>query len=115
MKTGRVFTESQLVKVFLSKIDKHLIDLVLPKIIMDYGGQTILAEAFAIVKQYDRALCQHDTTDLVSMLVDSSKSRKVLVAGAKLAEADVDKTLYCWSCGQTDHAKNDCPLKQRQA
>ena len=32
-----VFAESQLVKAFLSKIDKHLLDLTLAKIIMDYG------------------------------------------------------------------------------
>ena len=27
----------------------------------------------------------------------------------------MDKTLYCWSCGQASHAKKDCPSKQRQA
>ena len=42
-------------KVFLSKIDKRLIDLA---IIMDYVGQATLAEAFAIGEQCDCALCQ---------------------------------------------------------
>ena len=51
-----VFTESQLVKVFLSKIDKRLFDLALPKIIMDYGGRATLLETFANVEQYNRAL-----------------------------------------------------------
>ena len=37
-------------KVILSKIDKGLIDLALPMIIMKYGGQAILVEAFAILK-----------------------------------------------------------------
>ena len=46
---GGVFAKKQLVKVFWSNIDKHLIDLVLPMIIMDYGGQAILADAFAVV------------------------------------------------------------------
>ena len=78
--SGGVFAESQLLKVFLSKIDKRLLDLALPKIIMKFGGRTTVAEAFAIVGQCDRALCQHDATDLVSFLVDSSKSRKALVA-----------------------------------
>ena len=27
----------------------------------------------------------------------------------------MDKTLYCWSCGQAGHAKKDCPSKQKQA
>ena len=45
-----VFAESQLVKVFLSKIDKCFFDLALPMIIMEFGGWAILAEAFAIVE-----------------------------------------------------------------
>ena len=108
-----VFIESQLVKIFLLKINKCLIDLALPRIIIYYGGWTTLAEAFAIVEQCDRALCQHDATNLVSILADSSKSRKVPVPTTGLA--GVDKTLYCWSCGQAGHAKKDCPLKKRQA
>ena len=47
--------------------------LTLPIIIMEFGGWATLAEAFAIVEQCDRALCQHDTTNLVSLLMDSSK------------------------------------------
>ena len=114
-KSRGVFAESQLVKVFLSNIDKCLLDLALPMIIMEFGGRAILAEAFVIVKQYDRALCQHDAIDLVFLLVDSSKFRKAPVATVGLAEAEMDKTLYCWSCGQAGHTKNDCPSKQRQA
>jgi hypothetical protein len=83
--SGGVFAESQLEKVFLSKIDKFLLDLVLSKIIMEYNGRATLVEAFAIVEQCDRVLCQHDATDLVSLLVDSSKSRKAPVAAAGLA------------------------------
>jgi hypothetical protein len=60
------------VKFFLSNIEKRLIDLALPKIIMDYDVRAILVEAFAIVEQCDRILCQHDTTDLVSMLVEET-------------------------------------------
>jgi hypothetical protein len=42
--------------------------------IMNCDDETTIANAFAIVKQYDRALYQHDTTDFMSLLVDSSKS-----------------------------------------
>ena len=57
-------------KFFLSNIEKRLIDLAHPKIIIEYGGRTTLAEAFAIVEQCDHTLCQHNTTDLISMLVE---------------------------------------------
>jgi hypothetical protein len=53
---------------------------------MKFGGRATFAEAFAIVEQCDRVLCQHNAIDLVSLLVDSSKSRKVPVAVAGLAE-----------------------------
>lgn len=33
-----------------------------------------LMEAFAIVERRDRALCQHNATDLVFLLVNSNKS-----------------------------------------
>lgn len=50
----------------------------------------------------------------MSLLVDSSESSKVPVAAASLAKAEVDKTLHCWSYGQTRHAKKECPSKQKQ-
>ena len=53
---GGVFTESQLVKVFLSNIDKRLLHLALPRIIMEFGGRAPLAEVFAIVEQCDRTM-----------------------------------------------------------
>ena len=111
---GGVFAEIQLVKVFLLKINKRLLDLALPKIIMEFGGRVTFAEAFAIVEQYDRALYQHNATDLVSLLADSSKSWKAPIATARLAEAEVDKILYCWSCRKARHAKKDFPSKQKQ-
>ena len=115
MESIGVFAESQWVKIFLSKIDKCLIDLELPMIIIDYGDLKTLAQAFAIVEQCDRALRQYNATDLVSLLVDSNKSRKILIAPAELAKAEVDKTLNCWPCRQAGHAKKDCPSKQKQA
>lgn len=58
-------SESQLVTVFLSKINKRLLDLAPPRVIMDPSSRTTLRKAFAIEEQYDHALCQHDATDLV--------------------------------------------------
>ena len=81
---------------------------------MDFGGRTTHVKPFAIVEMHDRPLCQYEAIDLMSLLVDSSKSRKILIVTAWLAEAAVDNTYYCWSCGHVVHAKNDCPSKQRQ-
>ena len=99
----------------MSKIDKRLLDLALLKIIMKYDGRMTLAKVFTVVEQCDRALYQHNATGLVSLLVDSSKSRKILVAAVGLAESEVDKTLYYWPCGKACHAKTDCPSIQSHA
>lgn len=78
---------------------------------MDYGGWTTFVEAFTIVEQYDCALNQHDAINLIYLLVDSSISVKDPAATTRLAEAEVDKTLYCWFCGQLSHANKDRPWK----
>ena len=82
---------------------------------MEFGGRATFVEAFAMVEQCDRALYQHDVTDLVSLLVNSSKPRRVPITTAGLAEAETDNIYHYWSCGQAGYAKNDCPSKQRQA
>lgn len=104
-----------MVKVFLSKIDKRLLDLALPKIIMDFGGRTTLAGAFAMVDQCVRPLYQHHGIDFIILLDNSSKSRKVPIHTARLADPEADNTYYCWCCGHACHAKNECPSKQKQA
>lgn len=60
-------------KIFLSKINKHLFYFAMPKIIMDYGSPATLVHAFIVVEQYDHALCQHDAIDFLSLLIKSSK------------------------------------------
>lgn len=46
VKFGGVFAKSQLVKIFLFKIEKRLLDLAIPRIILDYEGRAMLEEAF---------------------------------------------------------------------
>ena len=46
---------------------------------MEFGDCATLAEAFAVVEQCNCALCQQDTIDSVSSLVDSSKPRKAQI------------------------------------
>ena len=77
--SGCVFTKSKLVKNFLSNINKHLINLVMCKIIIDYGSWTTLAEAFVVVEEYICALSHYNAVDFVSLPVDSNKSRKTPV------------------------------------
>lgn len=66
VESGDVFPESQLVKIFLSKIDKRLLDLATPRIILNYDGKATLAQAFAGVEKCNQALCQHNAIDMIS-------------------------------------------------
>lgn len=78
---------------------------------MDYGVRATFTEPFAIVEQCDCVLYQYDATELVFLLVDSSKSQNTSIAALWLAKAEVDKTLYCWCCGESDHVMKDCHAK----
>ena len=73
VESGCIFAESQLVKIFLSKIDKRLLEFASPRIILDYEGRATLAQAFAEVERCDRALCQHDATYMVSWMTENTK------------------------------------------
>lgn len=115
VESGGVFAESQLVKIFLSKIDKRLLELATPRIILNYDGKATLTQAFAEVEKCDRALCQHDATDMVSWMTDISKPKKAATATSSLAKTQPEKTLHCWGCGESGHTKNDpnCPKKKK--
>lgn len=82
---------------------------------MDYGCQATFTGAFAMMEQYDHALCYHDATNLVFLLVVSSKFRKTPIAATRLVEMEMDNTSYCWSCIDLGHTKKDCPSKQKKA
>jgi len=57
VESGGVFVESQLVKIFLSKIDKRLLNFVTPKIIINYKDLATLAQVLVEVERCDKALC----------------------------------------------------------
>ena len=98
VESGGVFAESHLVKIFLSKIEKRLLELALPRIILDYEGRATLAQVFAVVERCDRALCQHDAADMVSWMTESTKSRRIITATSSLADNQPIKeqrNLYC--------------------
>ena len=118
VESGGVFAESQIVKKILSKIDKRLLELASPRIILDYEGRATLAQAFAVVERCDQGLCQHDAADMVSWMSKNTKSRRIVTATSSLAETQPVKeqnNLYCWDCGEAGHSKNDpnCPKKKK--
>lgn len=114
MELGGVFVETQLVKMFLSKIKKRLLDLAMPRIILNYDGKATLAQAFAMVEKCDRALWQHNAIDMVSSMRDTTKPKKALIATSSLADIQPKKSLHYLTCGEFGHIKGDsnCPQKK---
>lgn len=51
-----VFLKNQLVKIFLSKVDKKILDLVTLRIILNYDRKVTLAQLFIKVEKYDKIL-----------------------------------------------------------
>ena len=68
----------------------------------------------SLASSEDRFLCEHDATNLVSLLGDFNKSLKVPVVAVGLAEVEMYNTLYCWSCGYTGYTKKNYPSKPMQ-
>lgn len=68
-KSRGVYTENQLVKVYLLNIEKLYVDLMLPKMNINYDGNTTFLLAFIVVGQCEHMLCQHNIDDLVSQPV----------------------------------------------
>ena len=89
VESGGVFAESRIVKISLSKIDKRLLDLATPRIIINYKGRARLAQAFAKVEKWDRALYQYDATDMISWMTNASKSKKATTTTSSLAETQL--------------------------
>ena len=104
---GDVFTERQLVKIFISKLDKRMIELISPHLLFRYHGNATLAQAFAEVEVLDRALGVSEATDLVTSLMDAPKPKKLTTASGSLAEAQPEKVVHCWGCGEAGHTKGD--------
>lgn len=111
IESSGVFEKSQLVKIFLPKIDKRLLDLAMPRIILDYRGRATLEQAFIEVERCDRALYQHDITNMVAWMIDATKFGKTSIATTNLANTQLKKLLYCWKCREAGHTKKDpnCP------
>ncbi len=104
---GDVFTERQLVKIFISKLEKRMVDLISPRLLFEYHGNATLAQAFAEVEVLDRALGVSEATDLVTSLLDAPKPKKLVTATGSLAEAQPEKVVHCWACGEAGHTKGD--------
>lgn len=82
-------------------------------IIMHDDKQMRYSNTIAVVEQCGCALCEQVPTNLVLLLMDSSKSRKASVAAVRLAKTNMDKIWYFCSCGNSDHTNKDRPLKQK--
>lgn len=61
-----IFAKSQLIKIFLSKINRRLLDIDIEKNILNYDCKTTLAQAFTKVKKYNRVIYQHDAIDIIA-------------------------------------------------
>lgn len=88
---GGVFAESQHVNILLSKIDKQLEDLAMPRIINNYHSQTTLVQTFTEVELCDRTLCQHNATNMVSYMTNVSKFMKPATTTSGLIEVHLEK------------------------
>ena len=123
--SGDAFTERQLVELYMGKQDKKIRDMAHPQLLLLYGGRATLAQAFAIVEQFDRGLCVEEAGRLSSIMTTSTNQPKAAIGGssknqgtskpskqvAMAAELEVTSNPYmrCWKCAGMGHGKRNCP------
>ena len=104
---GDVFTERQLAHIYLSKLDKRMVEMLDARLLFRYHGNETLAQVFAEVEALDRALGVREATVLATSMLDAPKPKKLATATSSLAEAQPERLVHCWACGEAGHAKGD--------
>ena len=80
--TGDVFTERQLVALYMARQDKHLQQMAHPQLLLDYGGRATLAEAFSLVEQLDQGLCVEEVGRLPFVMIATSGRSNTSTTGS---------------------------------
>ena len=70
--SGDAFTKRQLVELYMGKQDKKIRDMAHPQMLLLFGGRATLAQAFAIVEQFDRGLCVEEARRLSSIMTTTT-------------------------------------------
>ena len=123
--SGDAFTERQLVELYMGKQDKKIREMTHPHLLLMYGGRATLAQAFAIVEQFDRGLCVEEAGRLSSIMTTTTSQPKATTGGLSKGHANprpskqvamaaeettpVNSRIRCWGCGELGHSKKDCP------
>ena len=73
-----------------------------------------MAQAFSVAEELEQARCKKEATQLVTTLLEAPKSKKPVTATSGLAEAQPEKVVQCWACGETGHTNRspNCPKKK---
>ena len=126
--SGDAFTERQLVELYMGKQEKKIRDMAHPHMLLLYGGRATLAQAFAIVEQFDRGLCVEEAGKLSSIMTTTTSQPKTITGGpnkgqtnsrstrqvamAAEEETPINSRIRCWGCGELGHGKKDCPTSK---
>ena len=113
---GNVLTQPQLVGIYLSKLEKRLREAVDNHLLFQYQGLETLAQAYEATEFLEVALGRREAVNIVSSLMEATKPKKLAIATSSLAEAQPEKVVHCWACGEAGHTKGDpkCSKKKQE-
>ena len=104
---GNILTQPQLVGIYLSKLEKKLRDAVDTHLLFRYQGEETLAQAYEATEFLEIALGRREAVSIVSTMMEATKPKKLPAATSSLAEAQPEKVVHCWACGEAGHTKGD--------
>ena len=113
---GNVLTQPQLVGIYLSKLEKKLRDAVDTHLLFRYQGEETLAQAYEATEFLEIAFGRREAVSIVSTMMEATKAKKLPTATSSLAEAQPEKVVHCWACGEAGHTKGDpnCSKKKKE-
>jgi RecJ-like exonuclease len=66
------------------------------------------------VEFLEKGLGKREATGLISSMMDTAKPKKISIATSSLAEAQPQKVVECWTCGEAGHVRGDPKCSKRK-
>ena len=109
-----MFTEQQLLQIYLSKLDKGVREAVTLYLLFKCQGDETLAQTFAMVEFLEKAFDKQEATGLITSIMEAAKAKKPPIATSGLGKAQREKIVECCTCGEIGHVMGHSTCSKKE-